>query len=88
MKTSGAPEIGDLVSYEWKMEYRQFQTTALVIGEHGIAVKVLFLGLRSRDWRHESDYKICDHNVSKMTVPRDQCKILSTRQGETIVKNL
>ena len=88
MKGSGAPEKGDLVSYEWKMEYRQYQATALVIGEHGIAVKVLFLGLRSRDWRDESDYRICDYNINKMTVPRDECKILRTRQGETIVKNL
>ena len=85
MKGSGAPEKGDLVRYEWKFEYRQYQTTALVIGEHGIAVKILLLGLRSRDWRHESDYKICDHNVSKMTVPRDECKILRTRQGRILI---
>jgi len=85
VKGSGAPEKGDLVRYEWKFEYRQYQTTALVIGEHGIAVKILLLGLRSRDWRHESDYKICDHNVSKMTVPRDECKILRTRQGRILI---
>ena len=85
MKGSGAPEKGDLVRYEWKFEYRQYQTTALVIGEHGIAVRILSLGLRSRDWRDESDYRICDYNVNKMTVPRTKCKILRTRQGETLI---
>ena len=88
MKTSGAPEKGDLVSYEWRMEYREYQTTALVVGEHGIAVKVLMFGLRTRDWRDEGDYRMCDYNIHKMTVPRDECKILRTKQGEIIVKNL
>ena len=88
MKTSGAPEKGDLVRYEWAFDDSQYRTTALVVGEHGIAVKLLIFGL----WR-ENKYNPKKHRIEKtktweMTVPRTECKILRTRQGDAIVKNL
>ena len=91
MKGSGAPEKGDLVRYECHVGgvvNANFFANALVIEERGIAVKLLIFGL----WR-ENKYNPKKHRIEKtktweMTVPRAECKILRTRQGETIVKNL
>ena len=84
MKKSGAPEKGDLVRYEWAFDDSQYRTTALVVGEHGIAVKLLFLGLCSKPLEGSSEFILCEKGIREMTVPRGECKIIRTRQGEIV----
>ena len=87
MKTSGAPEKGDLVRYECNVGgvvNANFFGNALVIEERGIAVKLLIFGL----WRELEDntqkYEAFQTETFEMTVPRVECKILRTRQGEIV----
>ena len=87
MKTSGAPEKGDLVRYKCNVGgvvNANFFGNALVIEERGIAVKLLIFGL----WRELEDntqkYEAFQTETFEMTVPRVECKILRTRQGEIV----
>ena len=91
MKGSGAPEKGDLVRYECHVGgdvNANFFANALVIEERGIAVKLLIFGLWREIKNNPKKYRIEKTETWEMTVPRVECKILRTRQGETIVKNL
>ena len=91
MKGSGAPEKGDLVRYECYIDgdvNANFFANALVIEERGIAVKLLIFGLWREIKNNPKKYRIEKTETWEMTVPRVECKILRTRQGETIVKNL
>ena len=91
MKGSGAPEKGDLVRYECHVGGvvdANFFANALVIEERGIAVKLLIFGLWREIKNNPKKYRIEKTETWEMTVPRAECKILRTRQGETIVKNL
>ena len=87
MKASGAPEKGDLVRYECHLGgvvNANFFANALVIEERGIAVKLLIFGL----WRELEDntqkHEAYQTETFEMTVPRVECKILRTRQGEIV----
>jgi len=91
VKGSGAPEKGDLVRYECFISddvNAYFFANALVIEERGIAVKLLIFGLWRRNKNNHKKYRVEKTETWEMTVPRTECKILRTRQGETLVKNL
>ena len=91
MKASGAPEKGDLVRYEFYLDglvEGNFFGNALVIEEVGIAVKLLIFGLWRERENQTQKHEVYQTETFEMTVPRAECKILRTRQGETIVKNL
>ena len=91
MKTSGAPEKGDLVRYECHLGgvvNANFCGNARVIEERGIAVKLLIFGLWRERENKTQKHEVYQTETFEMTVPRAECKILRTRQGETIVKNL
>ena len=91
MKTSGAPEKGDLVRYECNVGgvvNANFFGNALVIEERGIAVKLLIFGLWRERENQTQKHEVYQTETFEMTVPRAECKILRTRQGDAIVKNL
>ena len=87
MKASGAPEKGDLVRYECHLGgvvNANFFGNALVIEEVGIAVKLLIFGLWRRNKNNHKKYRVEKTETWEMTVPRVECKILRTRQGEIV----
>ena len=87
MKTSGAPEKGDLVRYECHLGgvvNANFFGNALVIEEVGIAVKLLIFGLWRERENKTQKHEVYQTETFEMTVPRTECKILRTRQGEIV----
>ena len=87
MKKSGAPEKGDLVRYKWNSGPPadiDFFANALVIEERGIAVKLLIFGLWREIKNNPKKYRIEKTETWEMTVPRVECKIIRTRQGEIV----
>ena len=87
MKASGAPEKGDLVRYECNVGgvvNDNFFGHALVIEEVGIAVKLLIFGLWRERGNKTQKHEAYQTETFEMTVPRVECKILRTRQGEIV----
>ena len=87
MKASGAPEKGDLVRYEFYLDglvEGNFFGNALVIEEVGIAVKLLIFGLWRERENKTQKHEVYQTETFEMTVPRTECKILRTRQGEIV----
>ena len=87
MKGSGAPEKGDLVRYECHVGGvvdANFFANALVIEERGIAVKLLIFGIWRELENNTQKYRALKTETWEMTVPRVECKIIRTRQGEIV----
>jgi|TARA_R110002020_G_scaffold266740_5_gene481778 hypothetical protein len=87
VKKSGAPEKGDLVRYKWNVGPPadiDFFGNALVIGESGIAVKLLIFGIWRELENNTQKYRALKTETWEMTVPRVECKIIRTRQGEIV----
>ncbi len=88
MKTSGAPEKGDLVRYEWYVGGTMdtnFAANALIVEESGINVKLIIFGLHRLSKEDPDKYTVDKTDTWTHTVPRAKCKILRTRQGKILI---